>query len=216
MFDSKSSLINCPYDNIVVYDENKHKILDYCERKKAKSFVGVKHVSNALYVLYIYESGFMLSASFDWLAFDVINVSNPFPSPSESSQTENTLETTSIMNNYSSVLMISTTAPKTTTLPKTSKQLTNFTQFYPTNTIEPVYEIINQKVTPPITTTVEISNQSVITANTTNIISTTSFSTESIELNTTDTTTITTSTITTTTTTKATINNTSSSESKNK
>jgi hypothetical protein len=151
MFDSRNSSINCQFDNVVVYNENKTKVLDYCEKKNGKSFMGVKHISTALYVLYIYGSGFNFSVSFDWLALDLDN----------SDILSNSVSTTELITTTTTTT--TTTAPVTTTLPKTTKQSTSLTSLFNSTKIVTTDETITEPH--PITTILTISNKPIITVN---------------------------------------------------
>jgi hypothetical protein len=164
MFDSRDSSIDCQSDNIVVYNEKKFKVFDYCEKKNDKSFLGVKHISHSLYVLYVYGSGLNFTVSFDWLALDTINSITESLSQSSLNSPTNIYKTSVTIPN-------TTTAPKTTTLPKTTKQPTTFVDS--TTTFEST----------PVTTTLAISNKPAIIVNfeSTNVHSSSVFSSTSSE-----------------------------------
>ena len=73
--------INCALnDNIMVFDENKSMILDYCKSKETKKIVMVsKQIKNA-YIEYVYKSNSLFSVAFDWYVLLPSNGSQNMPS----------------------------------------------------------------------------------------------------------------------------------------
>ena len=81
------AFINCSLnDNIMVFDENRTMILDYCKSKETKKIVMVSKQTKNVFIEYVHGSKSLLTVAFDWFVLPASNTTQITPSGSFQNQ----------------------------------------------------------------------------------------------------------------------------------
>jgi hypothetical protein len=69
------AFINCTLnDNILVFDENRTIVLDYCKVKEVKKIVMVSKQTKNVFIEYNYGSNSFFTVAFDWFVLPASNI----------------------------------------------------------------------------------------------------------------------------------------------
>lgn len=94
LFDNSKSRFKCPYDNALVYDENKNLIFDFCKKYSEQFISYVRHNGRYLFIEFKYGSNEFFSLGFEWWAVDLIKENTPQTTKPTSTSTTTTIATT--------------------------------------------------------------------------------------------------------------------------
>ncbi len=67
-------MIKCPADNILILDENRNKVLDFCESRKTKNTTIYSKIGRNFFIEYMYGSTDIFTVGFQWLYISILKI----------------------------------------------------------------------------------------------------------------------------------------------